>query len=119
MVASEAVRLNGITGLAITKLDVLSGQSKLKIANEYKLNGSRFSAMPANINEASAVKPVYEELSGWQEEIDGVRELSSLPVQARDYIKRIEDMTGVEAAIISVGPDREETLLQRNPFEKK
>ncbi len=118
VVASDAVRLNGVTGLAITKLDVLSGQPKVKIGNEYDLNGSRLSAMPANIKEATEVKPVYEEVNGWQEEVREVRNIEDLPVQARDYIKRIEDMTGVEAVIVSVGPDREETLLLKNPFEK-
>lgn len=117
VVANDAVRLNGITGLAITKLDVLSGQPSIKIANEYELDGKRYSAMPANIQEAAAVKPVYEEMVGWEEEIDGVRDFDTLPTEAKDYIKRIEDMTGVGAVIVSVGPDREETLLLKNPFE--
>ncbi len=119
VVASDAVRLNGITDLAITKLDVLSGQSSLKIANEYELDEKRFSSMPVNIKEASAVKPVYQTVDGWQEEIDGIRNVEDLPILARDYVKRIEDMTGVKAAIVSVGPDREETLLLKNPFDKK
>ncbi len=118
VVASDAVRINGITGLAITKLDVLSGQQRIKIANEYTLNGSRYNSMPSNIKEAEKVQPVYEEMAGWQEEIDGIRDFESLPGEAKDYIKRIEDMTEVQAAIVSVGPDREETLLLRNPFEK-
>lgn len=119
VVANDAVRLNGLTGLAITKLDVLSGQSTLKIAREYKLENKRFAAMPANIKEASTVQPVYEEVSGWQEEISEVRNYQDLPDKAKDYIRRIEDITEVEAAIVSVGPDREETLLLKNPFDKK
>ncbi len=119
VVANDAVRLNGLTGLAITKLDVLSGQPILKISNKYELDGQSFSAMPASIKEASLVKPVYEEVSGWQEEITEVRNIDDLPGKAIDYIKRIEDITGVEAVIVSVGPDREETLLLKNPFEKK
>jgi adenylosuccinate synthase len=119
VVASDAVRLNGLTGLAITKLDVLSGQSTLKIAREYKLENKKFAAMPENIKEASAVKPVYEEVSGWQEEISEVRSYEALPDKAKDYIKRVEDITGVEAVIVSVGPDRNETLLLKNPFDKK
>jgi adenylosuccinate synthase len=118
VVASDAVRLNGLTGLAITKLDVLSGQPQLKIATGYEMEGKRFSTLPASINQAAAIKPVYETLAGWQEEISGVRDLSDLPVQAKEYIKRIEDLTGVKADIVSVGPDREETLLLRNPFDK-
>ncbi len=118
VVANDAVRLNGITGLAITKLDVLSGQPKIKIANAYDSGGKRLLAMPANIKEASKVKPVYEEVNGWQQEVREVRNYDDLPVQAKDYIKRIEDMTGVESVIVSVGPDREETLLLKNPFDK-
>ncbi len=116
VVAADAVRLNGLTGLALTKLDVLSGQPRLKMANAYELNGRKLASMPSNIRQAGAVVPVYEEMPGWQADISGVRAFADLPREARDYIKRIEDFTGVEAAIVSVGPDRNETLLLRNPF---
>ncbi|THB78275.1 MAG: adenylosuccinate synthase [Desulfobulbaceae bacterium] len=117
VVANDAVRLNGITGLAITKLDVLSGQKSIKMCTSYKLNGSTLHAMPSSIDKATGVQPLYEEHPGWDAEIDGVREFDNLPAQAKDYIRRIEDFTGVEATIVSVGPDREETLLLKNPFE--
>ena len=116
VVASDAVRLNGLTGLAITKLDVLSGQPKLKIARKYLVDGEEYECMPANIRKTERIKPVYEEMAGWGDEIRHVRGLADLPTTARDYIKRIEDITGVEPAIVSVGPDREETLLLKNPF---
>ncbi len=119
VVASDAVRLNGLTGLAITKLDVLSGQPKLKIARQYRVAGREYDCMPGNIRETSRLEPVYEEVAGWNEDISGVRQFDDLPQQARDYIHLIEDMTGVEPAIVSVGPDREETLLLKNPFAKK
>ncbi len=119
VVAADAARLNGLTGLAITKLDVLSGQPVLKMANSYDLDGKTLSAMPSNINEAARVTPVYEEMPGWDEDITGVRNFDDLPVAARDYIKRIEDFTGIEPVIVSVGPDRDETMLLKNPFEKK
>ncbi len=117
VVASDATRLNGLTGLAITKLDVLSGQETVKIATSYELDGKTISAMPSNIKEAAAVAPVYESLEGWKEEIDNVREFDQLPGKAKDYIKRIEDLLGVPANIVSVGPDRAETLMLTNPFE--
>ena len=117
VVASDAVRLNGLTGLAITKLDVLSGQSRIKMATSYKLDELSLSAMPANVKEAGRVEPVYEEMSGWQSEINEITNYADLPVEAKDYIKRIEDFTGVEAVIVSVGPDRDETLLLKDPFE--
>jgi adenylosuccinate synthase len=116
VVANDAVRLNGITGLAVTKLDVLSGQPKLKIATSYEADGRKFSAMPSNIRLTEKVKPVYEEIPGWQEEIDHVRSIEDLPSAARDYIKRIEDITETPAVIVSVGPARDETLLLKNPF---
>lgn len=118
VVGADATRLNGVTGLAITKLDVLSGQEEIKIANSYDLNGKTYSAMPSNIREAAAVTPVYESLEGWKEEIDKVRDFDELPQQAKDYIKRVEDVVGAPANIVSVGPDREETLLLKNPFDK-
>jgi adenylosuccinate synthase len=118
VVAADATRLNGLTGLALTKLDVLSGHPVLKMATEYELAGKRLSAMPSNIRQAAAVKPVYEELAGWQEDISGVRDFDDLPVKTREYIRRIEEFTGVEAVIVSVGPDRDETMLLKNPFEK-
>lgn len=119
VVAADAVRLNGLTGLAITKLDVLSGQPVLKMANAYALNGKMLSSMPSNIRQAGTVSPVYEEMAGWQRDISGIRQFVDLPQEAKDYIRRIEDFTGVEAAIVSVGPDRNETLLLHNPFLKK
>lgn len=116
VVANEAIRLNGITGLAVTKLDVLSGQQTLQIATSYEADGRTYKAMPSNIRVTERVKPVYEEISGWQQEIDGARSLDDLPMQARDYIKRIEDITETPAVIVSVGPARDQTLLLQNPF---
>ncbi len=118
VVATDAVRINGLTGLALTKLDVLSGQETLKICTEYECEGKTYTAMPGNIRITANLKPVYEEVAGWQEEIGHVRDFDELPQNARDYIRRIEDFTGVPADIVSVGPDRVETLLLNNPFEK-
>jgi adenylosuccinate synthase len=117
VVANEAIRLNGITGLAVTKLDVLSGQPTLRIATSYEADGRTYNAMPSNIRVTERVKPVYEKIPGWQEEIDEARSLDDLPKQARDYIKRIEDITETPAVIVSVGPARDQTLLLQNPFE--
>jgi adenylosuccinate synthase len=119
VVANDAVRLNGLTGFAITKLDVLSGQPVIKMATAYELGGSKMHVMPSNIKQAAAVQPVYEEMPGWQRDLSGIRQFDDLPQEARDYIKRIEDFTGVAAQIVSVGPDRAETLLLKNPFDTK
>jgi adenylosuccinate synthase len=118
VVANDAVRLNGLTGFAVTKLDVLSGLSKLKIANRYTVDGVPCTYMPENIHKACAAKPVYEEMDGWANELTDVRSYEDLPQEARSYLKRLEDLTGVSPAIVSVGPDREQTLLLRNPFAR-
>ncbi len=118
VIAQEAVRLNGIGGFALTKLDVLSGQDTLKIATSYDLNGKEVTAMPGNIKHTAALKPKYEEVEGWQEEIRDAKSLDDLPPKARDYVKRIEEITETPVYILSVGPGREETILLRNPFEE-
>jgi adenylosuccinate synthase len=116
VVANDAVRLNGLTGFAVTKLDVLSGLRKLKIATSYRVEGVSCSYMPDNIRKARLADPVYEEMEGWSAELSEVRCYDDLPTEAKSYLKRLEDLTGVAPAIISVGPDRKETLLLRNPF---
>ncbi len=118
IVANDSVRLNGLTGLAITKLDVLSGHETIKMATSYELEGKTIAAMPSNINQVAGVSPVYESIAGWREEIDNVTDYDELPVQAKSYIKRIEDFTGIGANIVSVGPDRAQTMLLKNPFDK-
>jgi len=116
VVANEAIRLNSITGLAITKLDVLSGQPSLSIAVSYEADGRVYKAMPSNIRVTERIVPVYEKIPGWQEEIGEARCVDDLPRPAREYVKRIEEITETPAIIISVGPARDETLLLQNPF---
>lgn len=118
VVANDAVRLNGLTGFAITKLDVLSGLQKLKIATQYQVEQKKYDYMPDNMRIAQSVQPVYEEVDGWADEITDARSYDDLPHAAKEYLKRLEEFTGVAPAIVSVGPDRDETLLLRNPFEK-
>lgn len=117
VVANEAVRLNGITDLAITKLDVLSGQKSLEIGTSYRAEGKTYTAMPGNIRTTENLKPVYEQIGGWEEDISRVRSIDDLPQKARDYVKRIEDLTETPAMVVSVGPGREQTILLKNPFE--
>lgn len=118
VIAREAVRLNGINGLAITKLDVLSGQPTLKLATSYEADGKKLTAMPGNIKTFAKLQPVYENLAGWSEEISQARSVDDLPAKAREYVKRIEEFTETPAYILSVGPGREQTMLLNNPFRK-
>jgi adenylosuccinate synthase len=116
VVLKEAARLNGLTGLAITKLDVLSTLNPLRLCVAYELEGERRDTMPATLPELERCRPVFEDLPGWPEDIRGVRRLEDLPTNTRNYLKRVEELVGVPIQLVSVGPDREETILLQNPF---
>lgn len=118
VVLKDAVRINGLDGLAITKLDVLSGIDPLKICTSYDVAGRTFTSMPSNIRMVTEAKPVYEPIKGWQEEITGITSRDELPAATKDYLKRIEDIAQVPVDIISVGPGREQTMLLKNPFQQ-
>ena len=111
-----AARVNGLHGLAIMKLDVLSGFPELLISVAYKLDGKTIDEMPGDPEDLERCEPVYESLPGWTEALKGVRSWDGLPAAARSYVKRLEVLTGVPVIAVSVGPDREETILLRNPF---
>jgi adenylosuccinate synthase len=116
VVVSHAARVNGLTGLALTKLDVLDGLETLKICVAYERNGRRIETMPSDSSTLEACEPIYEEMPGWSESTVGCKDLSSLPQEARDYIQRLEQLVNAKVAILSTGPDREETLIIDNPF---
>ncbi|MEJ8547377.1 adenylosuccinate synthase [Brevibacillus borstelensis] len=116
VVVRHARRVSGITGLAITKLDTLSGIDTLRICTAYKYNGELIESFPANLNQLAKCEPVYEELPGWKEDITGVRSLHELPENARHYIERITQLTGIPLSIFSVGPDREQTVVVRGIY---
>jgi len=117
VVLRDAVRINGLDGLAITKLDVLSGLDQINICAEYDISGTRHTCMPGNIREVESIKPIYMTLSGWNEDLSRMRSFDDLPEEARDYLKTIEDMAGTPIMLISVGPNREQTIFLKNPFE--
>jgi len=112
----NSVRLNGLTSLVITKLDVLDGLQSLEICTGYEYQGEILHDFPASLKVLEDCKPVYETVPGWSEDISGARTVNDLPQHARDYIKRIEELTETPVHIISVGPGREETIISRNPF---
>ncbi|MFO7970677.1 MAG: adenylosuccinate synthase [Desulfobacterales bacterium] len=112
----NSVRLNGLTGLAITKLDVLEELKTLNICTAYEYNGEIIHDFPASIKILRACKPVWETLPGWSEDISGVRKIDDLPQNAKNYLKRIEELTETRIHIVSVGPGRNETILVKNPF---
>lgn len=109
-------RLNGLTGLVITKLDVLGGLKSLKICTGYKYKGETILDFPASIKILEACNPVYETLPGWSEDISDIRKIEDLPRNAKNYLSRIEEITETPINIISVGPGRDETIMVSNPF---
>jgi adenylosuccinate synthase len=108
---------NSVTGLCVTKLDVLDGMDKVRICTGYRVDGRAVEVPPIGAEGFAAVEPVYEEVAGWKESTFGVCCYKDLPATARAYLKRIEEVTGAEIAIISTGPDRDHTMVLRNPFD--
>jgi adenylosuccinate synthase len=118
VVLRDSARLNGLTHLALTKLDVLSGLKTLKICTAYACEDRQLHQMPALLKDLERCRPVYEEMEGWADSLQGIRRFEDLPPAAQRYIRRIEELVGVPAGIISVGPGREETLTLGNPFQE-
>ena len=117
VILRNAARLNGLTGLAITKLDVLDGLESLKICTSYEYRGEILEHFPANLKVLAECTPVYETLPGWPENLSGVKKLGDLPPNARRYLDRIAELTQTPVHIISVGADREQTIVLENPFQ--
>jgi len=113
----NAARLNSPTGLVITKLDVLGGLESLNICTHYELDGKQIDEVPASLKALANCKPVFETLPGWTEDISPIRDYEDLPVNTKNYLKRIEELTEVPIQIVSVGPGREETIIIENPFK--
>lgn len=113
----QSARLSGITGIALTKLDVLTGLKKLKICVRYTTDTGDFTeSLPSNPRLLARCQPVYEEMDGWTEDITKARDIKELPLNTRRYIERIEHLAGVKLALVSVGAGREETIILKNPF---
>lgn len=112
----RSVQINGVSGMCLTKLDVLDGLTTLQLCTGYKVGDQILSVFPVGAEEAARCEPVYEEMPGWTETTVGVKSFDGLPRNAQNYIKRIEALVGVPVDMISTGPDREETIVLRHPF---
>jgi adenylosuccinate synthase len=113
----QVVKVSGIHGIALTKLDVLDPLPELKICVGYELDGQRLDRFPAGMNQQARVKPIYETLEGWQASTEGKRSWANLPAQAIKYVKRIEELIECPVSILSTSPERDDTILMRDPFE--
>jgi len=113
----RAIQINGISGLCVTKLDVLDGMEALQIGTGYRLNGELRDILPFGAEDIAECEPVYEEIPGWKKSTVGLTSDQQLPLPARRYLQRIEEICGVPIDLISTGPDRQQTIVRRHPFE--
>ena len=112
----RSVQINGVSGMCLTKLDVLDGLTSLKLCTGYQIDGKQVDIFPVGAEDAERCVPIYEEMPGWTESTVGAKSLAALPANARAYVKRIEELVGVPIDMVSTGPDREETIVLRHPF---
>ena len=112
----QSVAINGIDGVALTKLDVLDGLKTLKVCIGYEIDGKVFDYLPASLKDQAAARPVFEEIEGWSESTAGARSFKDLNANAVKYVRRIEELIGAPVALLSTSPEREDTILMRDPF---
>jgi len=113
----QSIKISGINGIALTKLDVLDELNEIKMCVKYEINGREIDYLPASTNDQMKAKPIYKTFPGWKETTKGIRNLKDLPDNAKKYIHAIEDFIGAKASSISTSPEREDTILLENPFE--
>ena len=106
-----SARLNSLDCLAVTRLDILDKMPKIKMCVGYKIDGQEIKQIPASLNVLAKVEPVFEEFEGWLTDITSIRTFDELPVQAKTYLNRLSEVAGVELGIVSVGPEREQTIV--------
>ncbi len=116
VVGRYGVRVNGFTGLALTKLDTLTGLNPIRICTGYRVGRKRLTELPSDIRQMEQAKPVYEELPGWKEDIRDARTLEDLPRNTLRYVRRLESLMGVPFFLVSVGPQRQQSIVVENPF---
>ena len=117
IIVKHAVQTAGIDGIALTKLDVLDGFEKIKICVGYELDGKTIDYFPTSTDEQFIVKPIFEELDGWKDSTQGARLWNDLPAEAIKYVKRLEELVGTTVSLLSTSPEREDTILVKDPFQ--
>jgi adenylosuccinate synthase len=113
----RSILINGISGLCITKLDVLDGLAEIKMGIGYKLRGQTIDILPLDADDIVAAEPIYETFPGWTETTAGVTEWDKLPLNARRYLERVQAFIGAPIDMVSTGPDRDHTILLRHPYK--
>ncbi len=117
VLARQSVAINGIDGIALTKLDVLDGLETLKICVAYDADGERLDHLPAGLKAQSRIRPVYEEIEGWRASTRGARSFRDLPAEAVKYVRRIEELIGAPVALLGTSPERDDMIVMRDPFQ--
>jgi adenylosuccinate synthase len=112
----QTVITGGIDGIAFTKLDVLDGFEEIRLCVAYDLDGREIDYLPAEPNEQLRCRPIYESMEGWSDSTRGARSWADLPAQAVKYVRRVEELIGATVALLSTSPEREDTILVRDPF---
>ena len=113
----QTIKISGIDGIALTKLDVLDDLDEIKVCIEYDLNGKRIDYLPAASEDQFNIKPIYKTFPGWKTKTKGIRNISDLPKNAKKYIYALEDFIGAKVSSISTSPEREDTILIEDPFK--
>jgi adenylosuccinate synthase len=113
----QSIAINGIHGIALTKLDVLDGFAELKICTGYVIDGETFDYLPAGMKKQAAAQPIYEVVEGWSDSTQGARSWKDLPAAAIKYVRRIEELIAAPVALLSTSPEREDTILMHDPFQ--
>jgi adenylosuccinate synthase len=117
VLARQSVAINGIDGIALTKLDVLDGLETLKICVGYDADGERLDHLPAGLKAQSRIRPLYEEIEGWRASTRGARSFRDLPAEAVKYVRRIEELIGAPVALLGTSPERDDMIVMRDPFQ--
>jgi len=117
VMVKQAITTGGITGIALTKLDVLDGLAEIKICTAYKLNGKIVRRLPSGTTNQALVEPIYESLPGWTGSTRGARSWADLPAEAVKYVRRVEELIGCPVSMVSTSPEREDVILMRDPFK--
>ncbi len=117
VVIRHATQVNGLTALILTKLDVLSGLKKIKVATAYRLGNRLLKTVPSTVEDLEKVRPVYQEFPGWDEDLSGITRLRDLPLRARRYVEAIQKLLSIPIISISLGPSREQHIVLKNPFK--
>ena len=113
----QTIKISGIDGIALTKLDVLDELDEIKVCTQYDLNGNKIDYLPASVEDQLRIKPIYKTFPGWKTSTNGIKNIEELPENAKNYIYAIEDFVETKISSISTSPEREYTILIKNPFE--